>query len=419
MKFLKNNISTLLIINTASGFNYLFQVAVARKLSIEDFGIFNSLNSLVVILFAPFSIVAIIFSRSAAQLSTKSISFIKTLLLTGLKVMAIVGAVAFFCGIIAVPFLKQYLHIPLSLPIIFMLIQWSLSFLVPVAMGILQGLKRFGAFGLGSGSYSITRLLMGLLLVVVLGWGVNGAILAEVIGTIAVVSLGFWFLRDVMRSIQKPLEENLWKDMRRFSIPTALFTTISLLLVNVDIIMVRHFCPDEAGLYAVASILGKICLFLPATFNYVLFPEAVLANEAGKEGSRFLWITLGLTLLFAGGAAFIFYTFPSQVIAIFFGIKYQEAAPILQYISLSMALMAMTNVIATNSMAYSQFSFLWPLGGGMIICLILMNIFHDSSLQIAQLVFLSTCFIAVGVFLNYFLLENRKLKKNIKDPSVG
>ena len=411
MKFLKNNISTLLIVNTASGFNYLFQVAVARNLSVDDFGIFNSLNSLVVVLSFPFAIVSIIFARSSAQLSIKSISSVKTLIMSGLKVMAIVGTVAFFFGIMAMPLIKQYFHLSLNLPIILMLMQWSLSFLVPVIMGVLQGLKRFEAFGLGSGSYSVTRLLTGFLFVMVLGWGINGAIFAEVLGSIAVITLGYWFLRDVMSTTQEHLGDNFWKDMRSFFFPTALFTSISLLLVNIDIIMVRHYCPNEAGLYATASILGKICLFLPGAFNYVLFPEAVLANESGEEGSRILWITLGLTSLFTGGAAFMFYMFPSQVITLLFGIKYQQAAPILQYISLSMALIALTNVIATNSIAQSNFLFLWPLGGGATLFFILIGLFHDSSLIIAKLLFLSTTLISVGVFLSYFLFKNRKAKK--------
>ena len=95
-----------------------------------------------------------------------------------------------------------------------------------------------------------------------------------------------------------------------------------------------------------------------------------------------------------------------------FGIKYQQAAPILQYISLSMALMALTNVIATNSMAQSKFLFLWPLGSGMILFFILIGLFHDSSLIIAKLLFLSTTLISVGVFLSYFLFKNRKAKKD-------
>ena len=182
--------------------------------------------------------------------------------------------------------------------------------------------------------------------------------------------------------------------------------------------MVRHYCPNEAGLYAIGSILGKICLFVPSAFNYVLFPEAVLANESGKDGGLFLWIVLGLTLLFAGSTALIFCMWPSEIISLFFGIKYEQAAPILQYISLSMALMALTNVIAINSMAQSKFLFLWPLGGGMLMFLILIGLLHDSSLIIAQLLFLSTGFISVGVFLSCFLLKNRKPKKNVKDLSV-
>jgi len=146
MKFIKNNISTLLLVNTASGINYLFQVAVARKLSVDDFGIFNSLNALVAILSAPFSIVTLICSRSTAQLSSNSISCVKTLIMTALKVMLFFGISAFFLGVMAMPILKQYLHIQFNLPIILMLTYWGLSFLMPVFTGVLQGLKRFKGF---------------------------------------------------------------------------------------------------------------------------------------------------------------------------------------------------------------------------------------------------------------------------------
>ena len=47
-----------------------------------------------------------------------------------------------------------------------------------------------------------------------------------------------------------------------------------------------------------------------------------------------------------------------------------------------------------------------------------LGLLHDSSLIIAQLLFLSTAFISVGVFLSYFLLKNSKPKKNVKDLSV-
>ena len=107
MIFLRNNISTLLLVNTASGINYLFQVAVARKLSVEDFGIFNSLNALVIVLSAPFSIVTLLCSRSTAQLSSNSISCVKTLIITALKVMLFLGISAFFLGVMAMPVLKQ------------------------------------------------------------------------------------------------------------------------------------------------------------------------------------------------------------------------------------------------------------------------------------------------------------------------
>jgi len=128
----------------------------------------------------------------------------------------------------------------------------------------------------------------------------------------------------------------------------------------------------------------------------VLFPEAVKNQEEGEENPRFLWITLWGTALLGGGVALVFNLFPEMLISLLFGKQYIESAPLLQIISIAMALLALSNVIFTYNLAHFRYGFLWFLAGGVGLLYSLIHFFHDTPLIIAQILLLSTSLIFIG-----------------------
>lgn len=397
----------LVLLNSSNIFNYLFQLVAGRALSTVDYGSFNALNSMAVILAAPVAVLPLVFSRYTVKLEENGLGQVKNLLAEGFRGMTFISGVLFLVGLAAIPWLQSFLHLEAKTPIMIMLVLLTLSLLFPVLLGIIQGLHRFTAFGISGSSVSLVRFLSCLLLVFFLGWGVNGALLSGVIGTMAAIGITLFFLRDILKTERENLPHGIFSEMRRYSFPVFLSTTLVMVLGNLDIVLVKHYCsPEEAGLYSIAAILGRIALFLPGVLIIVLFPEAAKAETAGKEDSRILWVSLGLTGLLGGSFALACTLWPEHIITLLFGEKYLAGAELLTVISLGMAMLAVANVIFTYCLARSEFKFLWPLAMGVGMMLILIFNFHDSALTIAKMVLYSIGLILAGT-LSWYVLRSR------------
>ncbi|MFQ5451509.1 MAG: polysaccharide biosynthesis protein [Nitrospinaceae bacterium] len=406
--FLRNNLLILVILNSSNVFNYLFQLIVGRTLTPADYGSFNALNSLAVVLSAPVAVLPLVFSRYTVQLSVSGLPQVKSLLVDGFRRMVLVAAGILIIGLLALPWLKSYLHLDSTPPLMIMLAQLVLSLLLPVLLGVIQGLHRFVHFGFASSSVALVRFLGALSLVMALGWGVNGALLSGTLGTLMAMGIAFWTLNDILKTPRSALPHGIFHKMGRYSLPVFLSTTMVMTLGNLDIVLVRHYClPEEAGLYSIAAILGRIAMFLPGVLIIVLFPEAVKTQAAGQEDVRLLWVSLGLTALLGGGIALACSLWPRPIIALLFGEKYIGAAVLLQIVSAAMAMLAVANVIFTYCLARSEFTFLWPLAGGVGLMLILIFYFHDTARTIAEMVLISVGVILTGT-MGWYLLRVRR-----------
>lgn len=408
--FLRNNMLILVLLNSSNIFNYLFQLVAGRGLTTIDYGSFNALNSMAVLLSAPVAVLPLVFSRYTVKLAESGLEQVKCLLVDGFRGMIFISSALFITGLIAIPWLQNFLHLETKTPIVIMLVQLSLSLVLPVVLGVIQGLQRFTAFGICGSSVALSRFLSGLLFVFALEWGINGALLSGTIGTIIAMGIGLWALRDVFKGPGEPLPHDLFSEMRKYSFPVFLSTTMVMTLGNLDIVLVKHYCsPEEAGLYSIAAILGRVALFLPGVLIFVLFSEATKAQATGKEDSRILWVSLAMTAFLGGCVALVCTLWPEQIIVLLFGEKYQAGAGLLKIISLAMALLAVANVIFTYCLARSEFKFLWPLAMGVGMMLLLIFNFHDSALTIAKMVLYSIGLITAGTLAWYSLSSRRPL----------
>ncbi len=406
VNFLRTNFLVLFLLNSGNLFNYLFQLVIARQLTPTDFGTFNAINSIAIILLAPAAVLPVVYSRYTVSLMQNSMGQVRDVLVRGMKFFTWITLGLLALCLLGLPGIKSYLHLTSTLPLILMLIQFSLSMVRPILFGVIQGLQRFTLYGLGSSSIPLVRFLSGLVCVVVLGWGVNGAVFAGVVGAIVAMIIGFWGIRDILRQPNQPIPPGLPKKMARYGLPAFATACMVMVLGNLDIVFVRHYCsPEEAGFYATAAILGRIAMFLPGVLTHVLFPVAAQAHEDGEKGSGALWTSLGLTAILGGGFAVVCAIWPDMIISLLFGSKYLDAAPMLVIISIAMALLAIANVIFTYSLARSEFGYLWPLAAGVLLMFFLIFMFHDSARTIAMNVLWSVLTILIGT-IGWYLLKN-------------
>ena len=402
-RYLKDSILTFGLVNLSNLFNYLFQLVVGRSMTPADFGIFNSLNAFSSVLLAPVAVLPIVVTKFTTQLFIENKGCVSYLLKNGLKITISIGVFLVILGCLTIEWIKEYLHIEDSSFIFIMLVTVALAFVFPVFLGVMQGLKRFEDFGLAISSAKLSRFFGAIILVWYFSYGVLGALISNLIGSIFIIIFGCWVIRDFLQYPMEPFSETLFKDLAQYSIPVFFYTFSLMALSTFDIIFVRHFCSeDESGLYAISAIIGRIAIFLPGPFISVLFPTAVEENTEKKINPKSLWLTMILTGFISGGFALVCALWPTHIITLLFGVQYQGAAPLLQVLSFAMALLAVANVIFTYSLARSNFKFLWPLVISSILMCCLIYMFHDSALTIAWIVLGSTALTLIGSAWVYF-----------------
>ena len=163
-RFLNDNILIFFLINLGNLFNYLFQIVIGRSLTPDDYGMFNSLNSLVAICSTPVAIFPMVYAKFTVIFQDQ-LDSIKGLLSETYRILIPLSAGVILVGALAIPWLMRFLHVESYVPIAIMLVLLALSFLFPVLFGVIQGLQRFFPFGIASCSLSFIRLASAGLLV--------------------------------------------------------------------------------------------------------------------------------------------------------------------------------------------------------------------------------------------------------------
>jgi len=416
-RFLRQNIVILVLLNSGNLFNYLFQLVVGRTMSPADFGGFNALNSTMVIFSAPLAIVPLVMARFTARFALSDMGRVRALLTRALVLAAGLAAGAYGLGALCLPFLQSFLHIEEASPILLMLGVMAGSFILPVPWGMLQGLQRFTGYGIAGASNALFRLLGSLAFVVGLAWGVNGALLSSLTGIVAALAVNCIFLRDVFPLPKSPLPTGLLKEVGAYSVGMLLSSVIVMILGNLDLVLVRHYCDAEgAGLYATAAILGRIAFSLPSVLMSVLFTEAATAKEAGRNDLSSLWMSMGMTAALGGGFALFCLLASKLVVGLLFGASYAAAGPLLSVISGAMALLAVANILFVYFQARSEFGFVWFQVAGVGLFLGLVTIYHDTPMTVAWLLFAGIAVMLAGS-LGWLLARVRRGRDDAPRPA--
>ena len=273
-----------------------------------------------------------------------------------------------------------------------------------VDRGVLQG---FNAYFWLTGAYvseGVTRLIMSVLLgygLLAFGrslegtiWGLaQSMIMIWVVGWIAIKHLN---LSDSNNDQARLTEERSeWTLLAR---ATAIALVGQMLITNSDFILVKNFfSPDDAGLYAAISVLGRIVYFgaLPLT---ILLVPMISRRQALNQSTRPI-----LILLVVGGSAIcgllvlLAAIFAPFVLTTLYGEAYAIASGLLAPYALAASLYTLTNLVITYqlSLGAGREAILPIIAGGAQILLVFF--FHESLLQVIliQIILMGILFMTV------------------------
>ena len=269
--------------------NLIYNVATARLLGPTGFANATAVYTLLMLM----SAITLTFQVVCAKyVSKEELPAGKTAVFNLLHRQAWAAGVTL--GLLLVLFkgaLTTYLN--LSDPLLIVLLGLGTAFYIPLGVrrGFIQGTQAFGPLAINFMLEGVVR-LCGAFLLIGIGLGVRGAILASAAAVIlsyfaAKPSPGWTLGKST--SIAIPFREGL---------QAIVFFSGQVIINNFDIVLVKHFFPsDEAGLYAAISLVGRLVNMCAWSVVNTMFPVSAGVRSDEREAQPVLLTSLFLVFL--------------------------------------------------------------------------------------------------------------------------
>ncbi|HLN18564.1 MAG TPA: oligosaccharide flippase family protein [Patescibacteria group bacterium] len=353
IKRIKNNAfarnSIILFIGTmaASVLNYFFHVGVGRMVSTSVYGEVESLISLTAIISVPSASLAMVATKlGACNKAEEDISGSLQVLEYLNKKIFIYGLPIFFALALFSSYFKNFLQIESVWPLFIVWLMMLLSFFSAVTGGLLNGWQKFESSS-WAGIWGAFVKLASAILLIKLGFDLNGAIGGFALGALAAYAFSIYFLKNLKKENHEKKEiKRIDKHLFKVYMWPIFWGNLAItILANVDMVLAKHnLSPDMAGQYGALSIISKIIFFATGIVGTVLFSMTAENNYKKNSSTKTLIHALYLMAIISIPAFIFYYLFPGFIISILFGSKYPDAGPYLWWFAVSVILFSFANL---------------------------------------------------------------------------
>ena len=215
--------------------------------------------------------------------------------------------------------LTRYLNLPD--PVLISLLALGTTFYIPLGVrrGYIQGIHAFSSLAANLMVEGLVR-LGGAYFLIKLGLGVKGAVLSSVIAVVA----SYFLARPHPKLTSLPKVKIPIASGE--GVQAAVFFAGQGAINNFDIVLMNHFfVPEQAGIYAAVSLVGRLInMFVWSVVN-TMFPVSAAARSSDREARPVLFMSLGmvsvlLTILILG-----LWAVPSFLWRTLFGAHFETA----------------------------------------------------------------------------------------------
>jgi len=368
--------------------NFVFNVSVARTLGPANFGHISAAVTLLMLASAitlSFQMVAAKFIARNPSGSGKLAVFLSLQRRAWLVGLAAGGMLA-----ASSPWLAPALRMPS--PWLLVMMGGAIAVYIPVGVrrGHLQGECRFPRLAGNFVIEAAVRLLAAVALVV-LGFGVFGAVGAIVLSVIAAYLLPPLALPTAQgegASIPPSFQEGM---------QAIVFFVGKVIINNIDVLLVKHFFPPaEAGIYAAVALIGRVLAIMSWQVVSAMFPVSAASQRNDRRVLIYpMLLVLGLTAAFILGAL----AFSTQVIGGIFGKSFSAGIGLMPLYAATAGAYTLAVVLMTYEMSRKVASASWIQLGFSGLVVLGIALFHGSLHQViaVQLGLMLALIVAVSI----------------------
>ncbi len=396
--FNRNVIIVFIGTSLANFFNLLYQLFIAHRLSPQDFAAFNTLLSIFVLFSAPFSTLQTAVVKYSSELNAKNqLVSVRNLLSALFKKTIILAALTFLIFSLLSLYILDNLKIHSFVLGQILSGLLAISWITPVILGGLQGMELFGYFISALLIPGILKLSLAIVFILS-GFNIAGALGALLAATFFGLAIGGAGLKKFLSL--RPRQDGInFREIFFYLLPVAISLFCFMGLVNLDMVLVRYFfSPQASGIYALAQMLGKIFLFLPAAAAIVLLPKASGLNAKNLDTLPTLQRSLCFTAALCFGAALFYNVVPGLVLRILTGKAIPESISLGRLFSLSMSCFSLVYIFITYFLSVKDLRFIKYLALSTILQSLAIVFVHKNLVQI-QLILCINAVILVLVHL--------------------
>lgn len=295
----------------------------------------------------------------------------------------------------ALPF-AHFLHVPAwAVPFVGLLAGCALF--LSAMRAVAQGTQDFFGYSISNSVEGIAK-VCGIALLVGVGLRLGGATAGFFLGPLCALIYLAWRLRRRYAASQPHRVRYDWRRILNASAGAAAATIAVTLMGSADVVLVKHFFDAHAaGLYAAASLGGKILLYMVGFVPTVLLPQAADRHARGAQTREVLGGSLLMFALVALFGLLVFRFFGTEVLHALVGPAFDAAAPLLVTYGLAMVMLALTNSLTFYGIATHRLAFTVPL----LICTLgtlgAIVLFHQSLATVVNVMVVGNCVAALAV----------------------
>lgn len=413
--FSRNVILVFLGTSLANVFNLLYQLLIAHRMSGADFGAFNSLLSIFMLVAAPLATLQLAVVKYVAEFNAQNqVEKIRALFF---KLMSKILPLAFFTFLVFCStsfYLLNKLKIGSPDAGYILAILLALSFVTPVLAGMLQGLELF-KWLISSSIISQAFKLILAFIFISLGFNIAGALGAFLAAALIGIIISIFALKNFLswRAVEGDIN---FKEFFAYLFPVAISSFCFIALVSFDMVWVKYFFdPTQAGFYSIAQMVGKIFLFLPGAISVVMFPKTAGLNAKNED----TYPTLKKSLLYAGGlsvmANVVYNVFPSLMLRLLTGKMFPESVILGRLFGVSMSFFALLYILITYSLSIKNLHFIKYLILFTLLQSIAIILFHKDTIHIQWIL----CINSILLFFIHLLLVYKNRFLSLHPEVIG
>lgn len=290
---------------------------------------------------------------------------------------------------------------------------YSVYFLAPIILmyavasitrSVAQGLLKFSWFVVSLFAEVGVKLLL-MILFVLLGYMVAGAMAALLIGVFCSLLVGIYPLKKYI--FEGKEEKPNINPLIKYSLPAFLQGVALTSMYSTDLFLVKHFfAPEQAGLYAGLAKLGSIVFFATSPITHVMFPLVARKYAHGEAYHKIFYLSLLLISVLAALVVFVYSLIP-QIFLSVLGQSFLEGSDILWWFGLFMGLLVIAMLFIQFYFSVGKIFVAGLFLAGAALQAVLIWFFHSTLVTVIQMSIVSAALLVLSLLI-YFPYHDKK-----------